>query len=181
MDDGEAEPAPAAREAIEQAGRVRLGELLRELPEIPGNPVVDMVAFNSARGVTAVDLRGLGSGNTLVLVNGRRTTVNANPWDLLTTYVGAFETDPHRLEEALGGLDPTALADPSQIQDLFGDPAYIECGHTFPVPLSDEERDELYHVVRTTLEMIGYRHGPCHTEVRRTESGWRIGNSSAVR
>ncbi|MEV1100181.1 ATP-grasp domain-containing protein [Streptomyces sp. NPDC049952] len=59
-------------------------------------------------------------------------------------------------------------------KDLFGDPAYIECGHTFPVPLSDEERDELYHVVRTTLEMIGYRHGPCHTEVRRTESGWRI-------
>ncbi|MGP3756745.1 ATP-grasp domain-containing protein [Streptomyces sp. IBSNAI001] len=59
-------------------------------------------------------------------------------------------------------------------KDLFGDPAYIECGHTFPVPLPDEERDELYHVVRTTLEMIGYRHGPCHTEVRRTESGWRI-------
>lgn len=59
-------------------------------------------------------------------------------------------------------------------KDLFGDPAYIECGHTFPVPLADEERDELYHVVRTTLEMIGYRHGPCHTEVRRTESGWRI-------
>lgn len=59
-------------------------------------------------------------------------------------------------------------------KDLFGDPAYIECGHTFPVPLPDDERDELYALVRRTLELIGYRHGPCHTEVRRTESGWRI-------
>ncbi|MEU7056897.1 ATP-grasp domain-containing protein [Streptomyces sp. NPDC046197] len=59
-------------------------------------------------------------------------------------------------------------------KDLFGDPAYIECGHTFPVPLSDDEREALYSVVRKTLEAIGYRHGPCHTEVRRTESGWRI-------
>jgi biotin carboxylase len=59
-------------------------------------------------------------------------------------------------------------------KDLFGDPAYIECGHTFPVPLSDESRAELYHVVRRTLELIGYRHGPCHTEVRDTVSGWRI-------
>ncbi|EDY47137.1 conserved hypothetical protein [Streptomyces clavuligerus] len=59
-------------------------------------------------------------------------------------------------------------------KDLFGDPAYIECGHTFPVPLSDEEREALYAAVRGTLEAIGYRHGPCHTEVRRTETGWRI-------
>lgn len=59
-------------------------------------------------------------------------------------------------------------------KDLFGDPAYIECGHTFPVPLSDEERDRLYQVVRRTLELIGYRHGPCHTEVRFTGSGPRI-------
>lgn len=59
-------------------------------------------------------------------------------------------------------------------KDLFGDPAYIECGHTFPVPLSDGSRAELYHAVRRTLELIGYRHGPCHTEVRDTAKGWRI-------
>jgi biotin carboxylase len=59
-------------------------------------------------------------------------------------------------------------------KDLFGDPAYIECGHTFPVPLTEESRAELYHAVRSTLEMIGYRHGPCHTEVRNTDKGWRI-------
>ncbi|MBQ1092089.1 ATP-grasp domain-containing protein [Streptomyces sp. B93] len=59
-------------------------------------------------------------------------------------------------------------------KDLFGDPAYIECGHTFPVPLPDDERDALYTVVRETLAAIGYDHGPCHTEVRRTETGWRV-------
>ncbi|TCO62910.1 ATP-grasp domain-containing protein [Actinocrispum wychmicini] len=59
-------------------------------------------------------------------------------------------------------------------KDLFGDPAYVECGHTFPVPLADDERERLYHAVGRTLELIGYRHGPCHTEVRRTETGWRI-------
>jgi len=59
-------------------------------------------------------------------------------------------------------------------KDLFGDPAYIECGHTFPVPMPDQQRTELYHVVRRTLELIGYRHGPCHTEARYTVDGWRI-------
>lgn len=59
-------------------------------------------------------------------------------------------------------------------KDLFGDPAYIECGHTFPVPLSDESRAELYDAVRGTLAAIGYRHGPCHTEVRDTPKGWRV-------
>lgn len=59
-------------------------------------------------------------------------------------------------------------------KDLFGDPAYIECGHTFPVPLPDEEREQLYHVVRRTLELAEYRHGPCHTEVRLTEDGPRL-------
>lgn len=59
-------------------------------------------------------------------------------------------------------------------KDLFGDPAYIECGHTFPVPLPDEERELLYHAVRRTLELIGFDHGPCHTEVRLTAEGPRI-------
>ncbi|MFG2311404.1 ATP-grasp domain-containing protein [Streptomyces sp. NPDC048566] len=59
-------------------------------------------------------------------------------------------------------------------KDLFGDPAYIECGHTFPVPLPDAERDALYAAVVATLDAIGYDHGPCHTEVRRTPTGWRI-------
>lgn len=87
-----------SRAEIEQAGRARLGELLRELPEFPGNPISDLVAFNSARGVMAADLRGLGSGNTLVLVNGRRATVNANPFDLITTYVDMNRFSPSLVE-----------------------------------------------------------------------------------
>lgn len=87
-----------SREALEQSGRARLGELLRDLPEFPGNPIADLVSFNSARGVMAADLRGLGSGNTLVLVNGRRATVNANPFDLITTYVDLNRFSPVFIE-----------------------------------------------------------------------------------
>jgi biotin carboxylase len=59
-------------------------------------------------------------------------------------------------------------------KDLFGDPGYIECGHTFPVPLPEAERDALYAAVRETLSAIGYDYGPCHTEVRLTADGPRI-------
>lgn len=59
-------------------------------------------------------------------------------------------------------------------KDLFGDPAYIECGHTFPVALPDDSRAELYDAVRGTLSAVGYDRGPCHTEVRHTEKGWRV-------
>ncbi|MFC7490494.1 MULTISPECIES: ATP-grasp domain-containing protein [unclassified Knoellia] len=59
-------------------------------------------------------------------------------------------------------------------KDLFGDPYYIECGHTFPVALSEESRAELYGVVRRALASIGYDYGPCHTEARLTDRGWRI-------
>ncbi len=86
------------REALQASGRVRLGEMLRELPEFGGNAVTEMVAFNESRGVSAFDLRGLGSGNTLILVNGRRTTVNANPFDLITTYVDMNRFSPTFVE-----------------------------------------------------------------------------------
>jgi biotin carboxylase len=59
-------------------------------------------------------------------------------------------------------------------KDLFGDPYYIECGHTFPVALPDDSRAELYGVVRRALASIGYDYGPCHTEVRLTDHGWRL-------
>jgi biotin carboxylase len=59
-------------------------------------------------------------------------------------------------------------------KDLFREPAYLECGHTFPVPLPDDERDALYAAVRETLTAIGYTHGPCHTEVRLTADGPRL-------
>lgn len=102
------------REALEQAGRNRIGEILRELPEFPSNPITDVVAFNSARGVMAVDLRGLGSGNTLVLVNGRRTTVNASAFDVTTTYVDMNRFSPafiERVEILKGGASAVYGAD----------------------------------------------------------------------
>jgi iron complex outermembrane receptor protein len=76
-----------SRADLEASGLARLGEYLRELPEFGGNAVTDLIAFNESRGVSGFDLRGLGNGKTLILVNGRRATVNANAFDLITTYV----------------------------------------------------------------------------------------------
>lgn len=103
-----------SREALASSGRARIGEVLRDLPEFGGNPVTDMVAFNESRGVSAFDLRGLGNGNTLILVNGRRTTVNANAFDLITTYVDLNRFSPafvERVEILKGGASAIYGAD----------------------------------------------------------------------
>jgi iron complex outermembrane receptor protein len=87
-----------SRETLRDSGRVRLGEVLRELPEFGGNPVADTVAFNESRGTSGFELRGFGNGNTLFLVNGRRTTVNANAFEFTKTYVDLNRFSPAFIE-----------------------------------------------------------------------------------
>ena len=101
------------RAEIERSGVARLGELLATLPEFPANYITDTVAINGTRGVQAMDLRGLGAGNTLVLVNGRRTTVSANVWDT-TTFVDFNRFSPafvERVEILKGGASAVYGAD----------------------------------------------------------------------
>lgn len=105
----------------------------------------------------------------------------------LTTYTSSLRGQPRTgevlLEEYAEGVEVSvesmSFGGQTHIygvtsKDLFGDPYYIECGHTFPVPLTEESREELYGVVRRALASIGYDHGPCHTEVRHTKRGWKI-------
>jgi len=87
-----------SRETLRDSGRARLGELLRELPEFAGNPVAETVAFNESRGTSGFELRGFGNGNTLFLVNGRRTTVNANAFEFTKTYVDLNRFSPAFIE-----------------------------------------------------------------------------------
>lgn len=62
------------REALAQRSAITPAMLLATVPEVNGLPLnVSAVAGTSARGDnTAISLRGLGSGNTLLLLNGRR-------------------------------------------------------------------------------------------------------------
>jgi iron complex outermembrane receptor protein len=102
------------REVLRDSGRVRLGEVLRELPEFGGNPIVETVAFNESRGTSGFDLRGLGVGTTLILVNGRRTTVNANAFEFTKTYVDLNRFSPafiERIEILKGGASAVYGAD----------------------------------------------------------------------
>jgi outer membrane receptor protein involved in Fe transport len=101
------------RAEIERSGHTNLADLLRELPEFPVAYINDAVAINTTRGSVAPDLRGLGAGNTLVLVNGRRTTVSANAWDT-TVFVDANRFPPsllERVEVLKGGASAVYGAD----------------------------------------------------------------------
>jgi outer membrane receptor protein involved in Fe transport len=60
------------REAIEKTGKLTLGDLVQELPNIAGAATNPQVNNGGGTGASTIDLRGLGSQRTLVLVNGRR-------------------------------------------------------------------------------------------------------------
>ncbi|HEY6100318.1 MAG TPA: TonB-dependent receptor plug domain-containing protein, partial [Anaeromyxobacter sp.] len=66
-------PAPVTvinRDQITASGKVSIGEFLQALPE-QGN-AINTGVNNGGDGATRVNLRGVGSNRTLVLVNGRR-------------------------------------------------------------------------------------------------------------
>lgn len=66
-------PAPVSiisREQIQASGKVSIGDFLQALPE-QGN-AINTQFNNGGNGATRVSLRGMGTGRTLVLLNGRR-------------------------------------------------------------------------------------------------------------
>ena len=60
------------RAAIEKTGKLTIGDLVQELPNIAGAATNPNVNNGGGTGASTVDLRGLGSQRTLVLINGRR-------------------------------------------------------------------------------------------------------------
>ena len=60
------------RAAIEKTGKLTIGDLVQELPNIAGAATNPQVNNGGGSGASTVDLRGLGSQRTLVLINGRR-------------------------------------------------------------------------------------------------------------
>lgn len=79
------------RAAIDAAGVAILGDLLLQIPMIAGAALNPQVNNGGGNGATHVDLRGLGSRKTLLLLNGRRVIasgtfsrdVNAIPISLI--------------------------------------------------------------------------------------------------
>ncbi len=60
------------REDLLRTGVTDVGDLLQRLPSFSGSPI-GVRTNNGGNGSVFVDLRGIGSGRTLVLINGRRT------------------------------------------------------------------------------------------------------------
>jgi iron complex outermembrane receptor protein len=67
-----------SRQEIDATGRTNLTDLLRELPEAGVIGINEGGTTAAVRGSTALDLRGLGANNTLVIVNGRRVAPTGN-------------------------------------------------------------------------------------------------------
>lgn len=64
------------RAAIEQTGKLTLGDLVQELPAISGAATNPQVNNGGGDGSSTVELRGLGSERTLLLIDGRRVVNN---------------------------------------------------------------------------------------------------------
>src|SRR4029079_7506440 len=58
--------------AIQQSGKVTLGDLVQDLPAVTGPVTNPRVNNGGGTGASTISLRGLGSARTLVLVNGHR-------------------------------------------------------------------------------------------------------------
>ena len=67
-----------SRQEIDSTGRTNLTDLLRDLPEAGAIGINEGGTTAAVRGSTALDLRGLGANNTLVIVNGRRVAPTGN-------------------------------------------------------------------------------------------------------
>jgi outer membrane receptor protein involved in Fe transport len=61
---------------IQQSGAVTVGDLIQQLPAVTGSPMNPRVNNGGGTGGAFADLRGLGTGRTLVLVDGHRVTNN---------------------------------------------------------------------------------------------------------
>ena len=121
-DSGAIAVSTLSAEDLEALGQVSAGELFENLPQAGAFEINDSAdGPNDARGdVATVNLRGLGSGNTLVLLNGRRITAHGVFQDVGTvprsiTNVNAFPAAAiNRVEvlrdgaSALYGSDATA-------------------------------------------------------------------------
>ena len=62
--------------AIQQSGKLTLGDLVQDLPAITGPVTNPRVNNGGGTGASTISLRGLGSARTLVLVNGHRVNNN---------------------------------------------------------------------------------------------------------
>ncbi|HZX90105.1 MAG TPA: TonB-dependent receptor, partial [Rudaea sp.] len=70
--------------AIQQSGKLTLGDLVQDLPAVTGPVTNPRVNNGGGTGYSSISLRGLGSARTLILVNGHRYLygdVNAIPAD----------------------------------------------------------------------------------------------------
>lgn len=99
-------------------------------------------------------------------------------------YLAALSFDaPHIVEEFLAGAEYSveAVSSPEGHRILAitektttGAPHFVETGHTLPVRLDPADEASISDLVTGTLDAVGHRYGPSHTEVMLTRAGPRL-------
>ena len=105
-------PAPVqiiTRKDIEMSGKQTLADVLQDLPANNNGAVTIGFGTGFAPGGTSVSLRGLSSGSTLVLINGRRTAPYGLADDLVYDFVN-LNTIPFEAVERIEVLKDGASA-----------------------------------------------------------------------
>ncbi len=134
-------------EQLSTFGQVSTGELLENLPQAGSFEINDSAdGPNDARGdVATVNLRGLGSGNTLILLNGRRIAPHAVFQDVSTQGAGSVPRSVTNLQAF-----PAAAIDRVEIlrdgaSALYGSDAVAGVINTILSPDYDKTRLTVRH------------------------------------
>ncbi|HKE99175.1 MAG TPA: ATP-grasp domain-containing protein [Actinomycetes bacterium] len=88
---------------------------------------------------------------------------------LLERYVDAPEVSVESLT-----IDGTTYFYGPTAKELRPPPTFLESAHSFPARLDRDQWHAVKAAVGEALDTIGYRQGPCHTEVKLTPGGPRI-------
>ncbi|MBB3764577.1 TonB-dependent receptor plug domain-containing protein [Sphingomicrobium lutaoense] len=147
-------------EAIAQVGTTRVEDLVNSLPQV--TPGQTAFVANGATGTATVDLRGLGTARTLVLVNGRRlqpgdpflpaADLNQIPASLVS-----------RVEVLTGGASSTYGADAvAGVVNFIMDTDFegVQLDATYGVYQHDNRNDESFNgrSIREALDARGYEY-----------------------
>ncbi len=89
------------REQLLSTGITNVGELLQRLPVFNGSPINSRTNLNG-NGDVRIDLRGLGSGRTLVLVDGQRTVDNGDFQSIPSVMIQRVEILPQSASAIYG-------------------------------------------------------------------------------
>lgn len=123
-----------------------------------------------------------GSGSIAVRLCADRDNVHDAASRILDTDPAELALPPQHavvIEQYLSGTEYSVETMDDRVvgitaKHLGPEPHFVEIGHDFPAPLSDDDRDAIADTAVEALRALGLGWGPAHVELRYTDDGPRI-------